>query len=147
MISFGHAPDETSDIWRGSFATREAAVQAGRAIYGRTHSFYIVEGKSLRIEDFVPPGTRLADAVLEEIWMNAYEKYGDHADVFPEIDEVGIAARDELYAFVKSWVQRRLRNGWVPTGKPVLIAPATQLALVPNRPSVQSYRTAGHLKT
>jgi hypothetical protein len=131
---YGHGPDVLTSQWTGPFSSRDEAVQHGRSTYGKTLSFYVIRGEPLRIEDFVPKANELTQIILDEIWMTAYEKHGDHADAFPDIVDVGDAARAELYMLIRSWVQRRLRNGWVPTGGAERIEPLTQIALIPCTP-------------
>jgi hypothetical protein len=134
ILLFGHGPDVLSTQWVGPFNSRDEAVRHGRSTYGKTHSFYVIRGEPLRIEDFIPKANDLTQIVLDDIWMTAYEKHGDHADAFPDLADVSAVAREELYMLIRSWVQRRLRNGWAPTGRAERIEPLTQLALIPCTP-------------
>jgi hypothetical protein len=127
---FGYGPDVTTATWKGPFSSRDAAIQDARKVYGNTRSFYVTRGESMRIETFVPDQEALAEFLLEELWIAAYQKHGDHADSFPEAADVADNAKFELHAFVKSWVQRRLPNSWAPVGSPERIEPLTQLSLV-----------------
>lgn len=143
-IVYGHGPDILTAQWTGPFHSREEATQHGRSTYGTARGFYITKGEPLRIEDFVPGPEELTHFLLEEVWLQAYSQYGDHADAFPESCDVTEGAKAELHFFIKGWVQRRLPNSWAPVGSPDRVEPLTQLSLVPN--PVSPYRTARQAK-
>lgn len=127
---FGHAPEADPLRWKGPFPTKDRAVADARTIYPRTQGFYVIEGVPLTLGDFVPDANVLADVVLEEMWMHAFYKMGDRADAFPEAIDISPEYREELHRLVKSWVLRRLPNGWAPTKPPEYVKPLIQLTAV-----------------
>jgi len=127
---YGHAIEAEPLRWKGPFLSRDAAINDAHRTYPKTSGFYVVEGAPIVIGDYVPDCNVLTDVLIEELWLCAFQRIGDRADGFPELPDVPAEHREELHRAVKSWVLRRLSNGWAPTKLPDYIRPLVQLFAV-----------------
>lgn len=117
-VVWGYGDSDEAERYYGHTLTREDAIAEGRAHYGKTVGFWVIQGHSHSPSEFTPD----ADWLLEEIGQRASDTVGEAAEEWP--DGVTPEQKKELQELLDNWVNKNLEcRFWTAEGQAEYIEP------------------------